>query len=315
MPAFSAADYQPHTKFGNIEFPGEVWRLRLVGRHYVHLYPHQPGGAAEKLGRGPYNCTVHANFQDRFSGYPGLYPDAMNTLRGYAENQTTLPFVHPSSGTFPAFIVNWDQEKTAKLRSGEKVEIEFLEDQAASFALAALAKSDDSTRMGPSAQQLADELAAVQSDLALTTTDLSIFDALQGAVNVVLGLKDTVQLYGNRYAGAVQQVANLCQQIDGLASMQDARAFPVIDALRQLQFQTIMTQKDLQNQQQPTSTFTVPFTQPLVSVALAVYQDASRLQDLLTLNPNLDNAMRVRAGTKISYYPVTPQQRAAQSAA
>jgi hypothetical protein len=306
----SAHDGLPRTKFGDIEFPGEVTHLRLVFRHHVHEYPHSPGGSPEKLGRGLYRVSITAQFHDRFPLYPGLYPDALNRMRGYAELGATLTLRHPTVGEFPAFITSWDQVKSGKVRSGEQVEIEFLEDQSASFALTAISELQHLTAVGPTAQQLATDLAATQKDLTLSANDISIFAALQTAANAVVALKDTSLLYGNRYVAAVAQMINLCQQIDALPSMQDARAWPVIDTLRELWALGVDASNDAQAQQVKMSTYIVPYTQSVIEIAIALFGDASKQTDILSLNP-IDDPSRVLAGTRIRYYPPTPQQRLA----
>src|SRR5207253_5016277 len=106
-----------------------------------------------------------------FPGYPNLYPAGMNQMFVYASTQSTQDLVHPSSGTFPAFIINWDQEKEAKIRSGEKVEIEFLEDQESSFALAAITTPDSSASLTPTADKIAQDLKAASAQLGVTKQD------------------------------------------------------------------------------------------------------------------------------------------------
>lgn len=309
----SATTGMPRTKFGTIEFPSEMTRRTLVGRHFVHEYPHTPGGAPEKLGRGLWHVTVEANFTATSPLYPDLYPNGMTTISRWAELQTTLPFTHPSAGTFPAFIIHYDQTKNAKLKSGEKATIEFLEDQAQMFNATDLVVSADDTTIGPTALTLRTELAAVQAQLQVTPTDFSVFDALQTAVNTLLGFRDTTELWGNRYAAAAQQVISLCEQVDHMASMQDARAWPVVDSLRDLQAQAIRIQQDSQAKRQRLQRYVVPSTMSITQIATNLYQDASRQSDLLALNV-INNPMSILAGTIILYYPNTAQQQAANAA-
>lgn len=301
------------TKFGDIVFPGEMHRLLLVGRHFIHEYPHSPGGAVEKLGRAVIRCTVDALFHATFPSYPGLYPGAMNKLLSYAELQATLPFTHPSAGTFPAFIVRWEQEKRGKVLSGEKVQIEFLEDQAQSFALSDVAVTSNDTAIGASAAQLKQQLASVQAQLQLTPTDLTLFDAVDQSVTAVLGYRDTVTLYGNRYATQVAHTFSLLAQLDRATSLQDARAWPVVSVIRQLQAQCIGIQKDLQAKRQTLQIYTVPSTQSLAQISGTLYGDASHQSDLLALN-NTPDPFQVQAGTQLVYYPPTASQRAQQRA-
>lgn len=306
-----AAKGMPRTKFGNIEFPGEVHRLLLVGRHFVHEYPHTPGGAPEKLGRGLWRCTVRANFQATFPGYPDLYPNSMNTMQGYAALQATLPFTHPSAGTWPAFIVRWEQEKRGSLRSGEKVEIEFLEDQASSFALADVAVRADDTSVATTWAQVQQEIAAIRAQLQLSNSDVTVLQAIDSAVNSVLAYRDTVDKWNNRYAAAVDHLLSLAGQLDRAASMQDPRAWPVVAALRQMQGAAVRIKRDLQAQRQTLSKYVVPATMPISQVAVNLFGDASKQSDLLALNVVADPVF-VRAGTSLVYYPLTAQQRAAQ---
>lgn len=306
----SAADNLPRTQFGSVVFPSEVTRLRMQFRHHVHEYPHAPGGSPEKLGRGLVNVTVRASFQDRFPAYPNLYPAGMQQMFVYAQNGSTQNLVHPSSGTFPAFIINWDQEKEAKLRSGEKVDIEFLEDQESSFALAAIATPDSSASLSPTSDQLAEDWLSASVQLGVTTSDQSVFDALQNAVATVEGFSDTTQLYGNRYAAALTNVINLCSQVEKLQSMQDVRAWPVLDTLFQLWEQAVSASKDLQSQRVQLQIYVVPRTMSVIEIAMFLYKgDASRQVDILTLNSDvITNPLRVRAATQIRYYTTPPAQ-------
>lgn len=311
----SAHDGLPRTQFGDVAFPGETHDVDGEFREYTHEYPHAPGGAPEKLGRRLYVVTVRGNFQATFTGYPDLYPNGMNKLRGYFELGATLPFTHPTIGTFPAFITRWKQVKTARLRSGESVDITFKEDQAASFALAATVVSADDTAMAPTAAQLARELALVKDDLTVTPTDLSVFDALQVAVNDVVAIRDTSSLYGNLYASKIDQVARLCAELDAAASMQDARAWPVVDILHEVWAASIRLQRDLQSQRAELATYVVPYTMPISTVALNLFGDASKASDILPLNSDrIDDPLRIRAGTQIRYYPLSAQEQAAKLA-
>lgn len=307
----SAADGLPLTKFGPIVFPSEVTDLDGVGRDHVHEYPHTPGGAPEKLGRGLYTVTVKARFHATFPGYPDLYPNSMQTMRGYYELQTTLPFTHPSSGQFPAYIIHWHQVKSGKVLSGEDVDITFREDQQDSFALSALSVSADDTAIGPTYQELLASIAAVQSQLQITPQDQSLIDALTQSVDSVLAFRDTAQLAGNRYAAAVDHVLSLASQLDHAASMQDARAWPVITVLRRVQGNAIGIKKDLMAQRQTLTKYFVPSPMSVAEVAMSLYGDASKQTDIMALNSAvIRDPLNIGAGVALMVYPSTPQELA-----
>lgn len=309
----TAASLLPQTQYGDLRFPGEVINRTFVGRHHVHEYSHVPGGALEKLGRGLIKVTVRSPFENRFSGFPGLYPDGLNTIAGWAMQQATLPFVHPSGGSFPATIINFDQQKTGKLLSGEKLTLEFLEDQPASYAVSAIT-SNTNSGLAPSADQFASTVAISRSVLQFSPSDLSLIDAINATVNSILAYKDTAELVGNRYAAAVTRLLGQLQQLDGALSMQDARAWPCVDAIRQMQGQAIQIKKDLQSQAIPLRKYVVPSTTSVLQIAINLYGDASRQGEILA-NNNLTNPLRVQAGTPILYYPPTANQRASLNAA
>jgi hypothetical protein len=307
----TAASKLSTTQYGGLIFPGRMIDLSFIGRHHVHEYSHVPGGAVEKLGRGLVRVSIRTSFEDRFKApYQNLYPAGLDTLRGYALNQATLPFTHPEAGTFPATIVNYSQKKEEKLLSGEKVELDFLEDQPATFALAATSSSVSSS-VGPASDNLQSTAANLKAQLQFTPNDISLLSAIQGAANAILGLRDTANLVGNRYIAAVSQLLGLCQQLDQAVSMQDARAWPVVQALRDLQLQATQIFNDSQSQQLKLGTYVVPQPMSAMQIALNIYQDASRLGDILSLNSTvIPNALSIAAATKIRYYPPTAPQQA-----
>lgn len=297
------------TQFGSLAFPGKVIERELVGRHHVHEYPHTPGGSPEKLGRGLWRTVVESLFDARAFAYTNLYPDGLNQIRSWAELQVTQQFTHPSAGSFPAFIINFRQRKVGSLLSGEAATITFLEDQEASN-LASLAPTYSAKTLGTQSAALVQALVDAENGLALTPQDISVFDALQSAVNTVLGFEDTTQLWGNRYQAAISQVLSLAAQLDESASLQDARAWPVVEQLRALQFQATQLQLDTQSQRQTLQKYYVPSTMSITQVARNLYNDASRQSDLLALNV-VNDPLSILAGTVILYYPATAQEQAA----
>lgn len=311
----SAHDNLPRSQFGSIIFPGEAHVVDGEYRHHIHEYPHSPGGAPEKLGRKLYRVQVRAPFHNTFPAYPNLYPEGMNTMRGYFEQGVTLPFTHPTVGTFPAFITRWRQSKSAKVRSGETVDFDVLEDQGPSFALTDTVVQAGPTALQPTADQLASDLEQVRAQLTLSHNDISVFDALQAAVSAVLAVQDTKQLYSNLFAAKIEQTISLCQQLDASMNLQDPRAWPLVDDIQAIWVQAQRISNDLHQTNLTLQHYTVPFTMPVLQIAINLYGDASRQGDILSLNSNkIDDPLRVPAGTDIQYYPRTPQDTIASAA-
>src|ERR1700722_3604570 len=293
----------PITQFGAIKFPGETHTVDGTGRHHIHEYPHTPGGLVEKLGRSLYEITIRGNFQATFPGFPDLYPNGMQTIRGYYEQQTTLPLVHPTIGTFPAFITKWRQVKEARLLSGEKVDITFLEDQSQQFQLADLVTSADDTTVASSAAQVATELSSVRAQLALDQKTLNLFDGVQQLSQAIGAIADTATLYGNVYGAKLQALSATCASLESSFALQDARAWPLVDAVLSLWQSANLALQDLQSKRVQMNRYIVPCNETLTDVAIAIYSDASRLSDLLSLNPLVADVLSVQAGTTILYYP------------
>lgn len=302
----SAFDSQPATQFGDIIFPRETRTLHLVGRHHTHEYAHSPGGAPEKLGRGLYNVTIRGLFHDKFPRYPGLYPQGLLQMKQLAETQQTLDLYDAPFGKYPCFIVDFKTVWTAKSRSGEVVDIEFLEDQQTLFLVSSIASAAQVT-VTVSAQAVADRLAAIRAQLVLRHGSQDVFDAIQNTANAIFAIKDTAGLYGNLLAAKVDQLTQLCAKADQLGELQHPKAWPLIDALHNLWYQVVQIGNDIQARQVQLLTFIVPRTQTIQDIGIALYGDASKVTDLLTLNPAAigANAMQVPAGTSLRYYPPT----------
>ena len=179
------------TTFNGVAIPVETIQLHSQGRQHLHEYPHSPGAAPEKLGRGIWYLTVEANFSVTFASHPTSYPGDMLSLFALYESQTTATFQHPNGQSWPAFISNWKQTYTPRKLDGEKVSIEFLEDQRANFLSATTAPSTQSTALTSSQAQLDTQLAALKASLQISKNDLNVFDSLRAASNAVASLSGT----------------------------------------------------------------------------------------------------------------------------
>lgn len=299
----TSAGQQPQTQYGDVIFPAESHVVHGSGRKHIHEYPHSPGGAPEKLGRGLWNVTIKGLFHSTFRNYPDLYPNGMNKIRRYYELQQTLTLVHPSIGSFPAFIVDYRQSKTARVRSGETLDLEFLEDQQTAFLVSATAQTSQATIIVWS-QNVADLMALIRPQLQLRPKDIGLFTSLQNAANAVLAIKDTAALYGNLLAAKVDQLASLCAQVDALPAMQDPRAWPIVNALHELWSQTVKLANDLLGRRVSLQKYIVPRTASLTIISGDLYGDTLHSSDLYALNSTrITTPLAVPAGTELRYYP------------
>lgn len=295
----------PKASFGGLIFPAEKITLHSQGRQHVHEFPHSPAGAPEKLGRGVWMLSVTGNFsQQQFPGYPNLYPQTLGLLRNLYEQQITATFIHPSVGSFQAFITAWRQDfDPGKIQSGEKVQIEFLEDQRSAFLTGSAYQP--TAGLTNAASDLAGELTVIQSQLvpALKDTEISAFQAIQATVNAITGLADTVGIYSQLYINKVTALLGLAGQVDQYASLQGPWAVGIVDSLHDLWYQAQSLSQQVQSQNS-LAKWTVPAPMALQDIAIRLYGDASRQSDLLTLNANtITDPFNVRAGTTLLYFP------------
>lgn len=299
----TAADGFPKASFDGVQFPVENVKIRGGIRYHVHEYPHAPGGAPEKLGRSLYRVQMTGNFQDRFRGYPKLYPQALDKLRVAFESQKTATLIVPNLGPIDAFCVSHERDFQAKIRSGEKTSFEFLEDQSGEFLLEALTDLSSPT-LDTHAADMARQLAQIKAELAAEDAKklTSLVDAVQGVVNAIGSVRDQAELYGNVLEARLLQVAQMCDTINSLSPLQNPVRFGFIDALHDLHASALAQLEDLNNTRVKLEEFVVPMLMSLQAVSTAIFGDATHTDDLLSLNA-VPDAYRVPAGTKIRYYP------------
>jgi prophage DNA circulation protein len=300
----SAADKNPPASFDGVIYPIESQKIKGGIRHHVHEYPHNPGGAPEKLGRSLYKVTHVANFQDKFRKFPGLYPQALNTLRFAWESQKSAILSVPGLGTIQAFATNWDRDWTAKIRSGEKVTIEYLEDTSSAAVLEEL--TDPSPKsLDNRAAELARQLALVKADL-FGKREQSLLQSIQSAVNNVrdtvsqiAAVRDQADMYSGFLEAKLLEVARLCNTISD--SLRAPKYYPLIDAAHEIWSASLGRIADLDNKRVELSEWVVPTTMAVTQVSSAIFGDTTHTEDILALNP-IEDTLAVRAGTTIRYY-------------
>lgn len=292
----TAHDKIQRAAFDAIEFP--VSSVEVMGglRDHVHEYPHQDGGDPELLGRKLYVIRMRALFHRRFLAYPDLYPGRLDKLRAKWEAGTTAGLVIPTIGTMRAYCFNWNQKLEAKIRSGQAVELEFREKSAKTIA-STFKVTQLAAGLGEYMVILGD---AVKPDM------VSIFDAMQLAVNAVTAYLDTAGMYGNLLESKLLQLKRVLEEFHRLDGMQDAENYAIWNALQEIGRTTQALADNLQNQAGGLAEWTTPEDMTVQQISVALYDgDATRAMDILQLNP-IEDAFKVPAGFTIRYYPRSP---------
>lgn len=280
--------------FGGVEIVYD--EIKVIGgmRKHVHEYPHQPGGAPEKLGRQLTEVHIRGVFLVALAGDDTNRWNTLNALQKWFENGDTLKLVVPQLGTLDAFCYGWERTLSSKMRSGELGDLKFLEDQSSKFSIDDTLKVDQISR-----QETYDAFSLAAAPYRKPN---SLLDDLLNAASDVQSYIDKGNLYANQLAAKVESLVNLCVVAD-----RDIKEFndPTNTALTQAFLDLWMATGDLANDLQGTGrallTWVVPMQMDLSSIANGIYGDAARGTDLLGLNYIADFTA-VPAGSKIRYY-------------
>lgn len=297
----SALDTFKRASFASIAFPYKSCRVQGALRDKVHEYPHVPGGAPEKLGRKLYEIHFSCIFDERLipAHWADLWPHNLATLRTLWENGETADLVLPSIGTVKAYCRNWTQTLDAKIRSGEAVELEFVEDQESGFAN--ILPPPGGNGLGSAITEFLSTYAARRN--ALTEESQGLLDGVQDAANSVLSIKDQVSLYGSRVEAQVRSTAALFAAADKqVRELNDPTFYDLLDSFQGLWAAIVALDQDLVGNGGTLQRYVVPMTMPVAEIARALFGDSTRTADLLQLN-GFPDPFAVPAGYGVNYYP------------
>jgi prophage DNA circulation protein len=292
MPVF---DQLPRASFDGLEFPIEECEVKCALRHHVHLYPHSPGGALEKLGRELYRITMRGNFQTRFPKWgDNLWPGTLAGIRDRFENEVTSDLVIPTIGTIKACLVDFTQVQTAKIRSGEKANFTFIEDQSSAFLVNGLINVKvDMPATADSIVALSDEAPPAFGDF---------FDTIVGMIDSVTALGDQVELYGSLMSSKLQGIADACAALeDRFAIFDDPEHHELLYAVHDLRSAAITQREDVLRKSVPLITFTTPIVMSVTDISNRLYGVSDRATEILQLNA-LEDAFRIPVNTNVRAY-------------
>ena len=293
-------DFVEPASFNYIKFPVDHIKIRGDNRHFIHVYPHMDGGNLEKLGRNLYKITVHIPADENIKQYPDLYPEGIGSLRAFYEQSITGKLVLPNLGSIDAHITNFEQDWQAHWRSGESVEIEFIEDNP---AFANLDVFSTPTRNLDNISNQYNGLVAIEGQAA--DVDPTLWQNLDNAMLKLLALKDQADLYALTLEAKVTDVTNWLSAIDkaitnpvGYAVLQALCA--LWDTVLQLGVDGAAPGAAAATILNPFGTWTVPMRMSMPDISTKLYGDTSHTIELLQLNA-IDDYTNIAAGTKITY--------------
>lgn len=291
-------DQLDRCSFNGIAFPVEEVSIIGRARRHVHEYPHAPGGATEKLGRGVYVVKIRTQFDEQWNDrYPGLYPDGLEALYRFFETETTGGLDLPTLGKIDAWCINWTKTMHYAIRSGERVEFEFEEDQSQLFLIDALLAAAATTLE-------LDNNAVLAAIPDVVTPAPSIFDTLTLVVNDLVSLKDQNNLAWSLIQAKAEQVVTLFQQAsDTVAELgtPTGAVCTLLEALKETASAAQALAEDVAQKQAPIKRYVTPRRGTIVDAAVAIYGASDRALELLQLNDVID-AFDIPANVTLSYY-------------
>ena len=286
--------------FGGIEFAWDDLSIRSSLRHHVHEYRRTAGGALEKQGRSLYRIRFSCVFDEALSTikkpFANNYPEALYALRTMFENEETRPLIVPTLGTVDCCIIEFEQRAAPeKSRNGERVDITCLEDQSSRFLVDSLLIDLDYGGLDASRTSML-ELA---EDRGL---DTNIFDAIQDAVDQVLAIRDTADMYNQLAAAKVLALVDIMREADRtITDFQNPQNHPVLEAFKVLWAQAVSLGENVLQKQATIHSVTTPKVMSIQDVSAFIYGRTDRAFDLLALNEFVD-ALAIPGGTVVRYF-------------
>jgi prophage DNA circulation protein len=288
--------------FGGIAFPTTEVSIQGGQRSHIHEYPHTDGGDLEKMGRKLYMIRVSAWFHEltgiAAQNYPDLWPSGLRQLRALLESGETKDLVVPTIGTIRAFPTSWTQKfVAASALDGEKVDLEFCEDQEGAFGdvEAEFAAASVSTAL----DQL-NEAAALMEFRGIARIP-NIFEQINDAVGSFVALKDQAQAQSTLISDKIESIKSLCQQVESVVDFAGtAPTVGVETAVRNLWNAANDVAQNLVAPATKTLVFLVPSKMTVQEVSQRLYGKTDRVADLLKLNA-FPNAFAIPAGTQVLY--------------
>jgi prophage DNA circulation protein len=289
----------PRASFVGIPFPVKKVVAKCGLRHHTHEYPKVPGGSPEKLGRKLYTFNITAVFDKNLLAPWNvnnlLWPNELVDLFEQFEQGVTSDLVVPTIGTIRAMCTSWQKEMDVKgMRSGEIVEMEFLEDQSSEFLVENLIQVRAST--------LAAQMDLLQQ-AAAAAGKASLFQQVLDMIATVQGYLNTAELMSSLLTAQVERLNFAMQRLDALTGLfDDSSNLVLLEAFLDTWLAIQRLLADLfRFQSIPVVDYYPPNTMSVYQVALAVYGSTDRAADVLQLNA-VPNSLAIPQGTKLRVY-------------
>lgn len=291
--------------FDGLPIPFKKLTIKGGLREHTHEFPHADGGKVEKLGRKLYTFNVNAIFLDEARGFTNLL-NTVADLRNKWEFGRTGELVIPNIGTILAVATNWTETLDAKMRSGEEVEIEFLEDEefllkdvVSEAGYYDLVAADVALQLEVAKLPPAVDTGAAPNIGGNVQQTPDLFAALADAVDAVAGFADQVELAGNQLEARVRKVQSLCERIDrSLDILNKPVNHRLLDAFQGVWEASVKLGANIVKATTGTILYKTPAPMSVSQVSVAVYGKTDRASEILRCNA-IEDAFNIPAGTTL----------------
>lgn len=291
-------DGAPKASWDGIPFAVDSIEILGEGRYVVHEYPHQDGGDVEKMGRKLYVIRLEAIFDEGFKAYPGNYPGTIDEIVRRAEMSSSHRLVLPNAGSIVTLCTKWPRKWVAAVRSGERMALEFLEDET-------INDLDTFASNAGSYSTLESTYADVNRfrPLAPMVPDADWL-ALENGVASLLTMRDQADRRVATIEAKVLSVTQMISRID--RAITTPIAYPVIRALVGLAGAAAKLTINASPVALALRFWTVPKVMDITTVSRILYGRTDKALDILQMNAIAD-AGEIPAGTSIRWLPLPSQ--------
>jgi len=283
--------------FRGISFPYKRRTIKCGLRTHRHEYPHVDGASLEKLGRRPYEIDVQTHFGSTSlnPAWADLWPTQLNELSAIFDSGETAPLYIPGMGELKCVCEDWNRVLDTRLRSGEDVDLKFVEDFNATF--------DYFTFVRELSTDLPVKLSGLNLALPALEPQPDIFSAIDRVASDIMAIRDQANLAGTMLASKISSLIDLCREADAtLEQLRDPVNYEVLEALKALWAAAVELEQDLAGKGTPLKEWRVPALMSVGDISVKIYGTAERGTDIMSLNA-IEDAFAVPAGKTVLYYP------------
>lgn len=288
-------DIMREGSFDGIKLP--IMRIGSRGGRTLamHTYPDVPGQEVEDQGRRATTFNVDLVYGPDLANIWGanIYPEGPRLLIERFERGGTGIFVHPLWGEVEVAVEDWTRDDDASRPDVTHISVVFVEDSLDPFTL------EDSTSLNKTSEATARSEAVdlhLQSVEGETGTPFS--DLVSEFKLMLYDIRATRYIIESRWLNFRADIRAL---VDSYESLSNPSYFNIIEEIILMEGAMTELVSSLDNDFPLIVTEVVNSETSFIALAVKLYGDKSRADELGSINSHVFNPMRVPAGTVISY--------------